>query len=95
MTESSTTPTGPGLTREALKRMSDAIHTSVSVSEPAQVLCDIDGVPMAVLPSRNIEALLGGVLITQGEADRLALTPDELARDFPHVRIMTNPKENQ
>jgi len=75
---------GSGLTREDLRRMNDATGKPCTGTIPGQVICDVDGVPIGVEPSREVASIFGGVVITRADAERLNVTPDE----FPNVRIL-------
>lgn len=86
---------GPGLTREALKRMNDATDSVVTVTEPGEVIFDADGIPNGVAPSRTTQAFMGGAIITQGDANRLGLSPDEMATEYPNVRVIDVPNQKE
>lgn len=73
-----------GLTREALRRMNDATGKPCTGTIPGEVICDVDGRPIGVGPSREVTSIFGGVVISKADAVRLNVTPDE----FPNVRIL-------
>ena len=84
-----------GLTREALKRMNDMVGGMTDYTTPGEVLEDHDGIPNAVGPSTTTRAYFGGVAIAQTDVDRLGLTADELATDYPNITVIDAPNQKE
>lgn len=84
-----------GMTRESLKRMNDLTGTFVDYTEPGEVLEDHDGIPNAVGPSTTTKSYFGGVAIAQTDADRLGLTAEELATDYPNITVIQAPNKQE
>lgn len=76
------------MTRESLKRLNDLVGTDVDYTTPGQVIEDNDGIPNAVGPSTTTKAYFGGIAIAQTDVDRLGLTEQELATDYPNVTVI-------
>lgn len=76
---------GSGLTREDILAMDEAIGTRVNVQTPGEVLCDVDGIPTAVEPTRHRTASLAGVVLTSRDLQRVGLTPE----DVPNISVVT------
>lgn len=86
---------GPGLTREALKRMNDMTGTVVDYTTPGEVLLDMDGMPNGVGPSTTSRSYFGGVAITPRDVERLGLTDEELTTEFQNVRVIDVPNQKE
>ena len=82
---------GPGLTREALLRMNDAVDQFVTVSTSGELLEDVDGRPLGVGPTRVENGIFGGVTVTRADLDRLGLTAEEV----PNVRVIDAPNQEE
>ncbi|KUI37595.1 hypothetical protein AU195_18275 [Mycobacterium sp. IS-1496] len=80
----------PGLTRKALERQSAATGKPCTGTIPGKVICDPDGIPIGVEESRTVTGIFGGTVITEAEAERLGIAPDEL----PGITIVPNMKGN-
>lgn len=80
-----------GLTLADLRVASDAADTWAEITEPGELLLDVDGVPCGVGPTQTIEVYRAGMCITQAVADRLGLTPADLAENYPGIDVRPNP----
>lgn len=83
-------PPGPGPSRETLLAMNDAVGTVVEQVIPGEVLVDLDGVPVAVEPSRTETSVFGGATVTRADLDRAGLTE----ADVPCLTVY-RPKEKK
>ncbi|WP_127783259.1 hypothetical protein [Rhodococcus sp. X156] len=80
---------GGGLSREWLRtaNANASAHQPMPVTVPGEVVCDADGLPIAVGPATTMTMFASRVTITRGEADAL----DVAAGELPHVRIVEPP----
>lgn len=83
------------MTRESLKRLNDLVGRDVDYTTPGEVIEDNDGIPNAVGPSTTTKAYFGGIAIAQADVDRLGLTGDEMATDYPNVHVIRAPKKKE
>lgn len=74
----------PGLTRETVLAFNEAAGKPVSVTEPGEVVEDVDGIPSHVGAPTETSAFLGRLTITRSQLADLGLTPEEV----PNVRII-------
>lgn len=83
------------MTRESLKRLNDLVGADVDYTTPGEVIEDNDGIPNAVGPSTTTKAYFGGVAIAQTDVDRLGLTAEELATDYPNITVIQAPNKQE
>lgn len=80
---------GDGLTRADLRRLSDMAGASVTISEDPELIEDVAGGPLMVGESVDHgEASMASVAIPFAVLAALGVTDQELADDFPNIRVV-------
>lgn len=76
---------GPhALTLETLRALDSMAGSEVTVTEPGEVITDVDGIPIAVGPNLAVPATFTGAVFTRAELDRLGGKPE----DFPNITFI-------
>lgn len=75
---------GRKLTREQVLKINAAIGTTCQLEIPGEVTLDMDGIPIAVGPSRSEPHMFAGFIITERELADLDLSPEQV----PHIRVI-------
>src|SRR5699024_5272452 len=70
---------GPGITLETLRAQDDAAGTWAMITQPGEVILDIDGVPTGVQPGEQVPVERSGPVISAADAQRLGIDP----ADYP------------
>lgn len=76
----------PELTLERLRRLNDTAGQAVTITEPGELVLDVDGFPHSVGPSIITTATMAGAVYTRAQLDRLGGNPD----DYPNLRFIDN-----
>jgi hypothetical protein len=72
-----------GLTLAALSALNVMAGKAVTVTEPGDVVLDVDGFPIGVGPTTTSTATLAAPTISRAELDQLGGNPD----DFPNLKF--------
>lgn len=82
-------PRRPGPSRDAILAMNAAMGAPVDLEHPGEVMVDLDGIPVAVEPSRRERAVFAGATLTRADLDRVGLVP----ADVPNIRTIDTETE--
>lgn len=82
---------GDGLTVQALDRMNAAVGKAGTGTVPGQVVCDPDGLPIGVGPSRTVTGEIGPAVVSSTDLDRLGLSIDQAEARWPGLVFIEAP----
>lgn len=71
-------PPSSGPTADTYRRMSALVGRPVRAEFPGEVVCDVDGVPAGVGPSRRVDATMARPIVTRDQLERVGLTPEQV-----------------
>lgn len=77
-----------GLTVDVLDSLNAATGQSLTLSEPGEVLLDVDGIPNAVGPTLTTTETLGGSMFSARQVRRLGMTVEQARTRWPNLTFI-------
>jgi hypothetical protein len=77
-----------GLTVEVLDKLNAAAGKPATITEPGEVLLDVDGIPNAVGPSTTSTGTIGAVAVSCKQLARLGVELEDARTRWPYLSFI-------